>query len=169
MSNVRMFYCDDETGEVITYSVNVETGEPKVEGPPLLNIQPRQSPTRQVTHRYMKFPRGYMSKTKKFQSLKANILAGSNTVSQRMIIIPAMLICPSLICILLMVLEIYLHVYCHLRNKELNDTEVYYQSPFHMITSTFCGVCRENDSASKIGQMQDQRRVRYDYFRGIAI
>ncbi|KAJ0183969.1 hypothetical protein K1T71_000392 [Dendrolimus kikuchii] len=169
MANVRNFYCDDETGEVITYSVNFETGEPKVESsPPILHIQ--DHPLKTFSRpKYMKFPRGYMSKTKKFKSLKANILAGSNRLSHRMIMIPAMMIFPSLVCIILMVLELYLHIHCHKKNKKLKDPNLYYRSPFHVLTSTFCGVCRENDSASKISQLQDQRRHRYDYFRGIAI
>lgn len=171
MANIRKFYCDDETGEVITYNINLETGEPIIDSSPLVFIHTGQANGLEKIPKpkYMKFPRGYMSKTKKFQMLRANILAGSNKLSHRMLMIPATMIFPSFVCVILMILEIYLHICCHQKNKKLKDPNSYYRSPFHIITSTFCGVCRENDSASKISQMQDQRRHRYDYFRGIAI
>ncbi|XP_035447074.1 uncharacterized protein LOC118273923 [Spodoptera frugiperda] len=167
---VRKLYYDDETGEIITYDVNDETGELLLENksPPFENVrQPLDA--REPEVKYMKFPRGYMSKTKKFQSLKENIIAGSNRTSHRLLLIPTLMIFPGLFCVILMVLEVFLHVRCHKKNKKLKDPNLYYRSPFHMVTSTFCGVCRDCDTASKIGQLQDQRRNRYDYFRGIAL
>ncbi|CAD0193993.1 unnamed protein product [Chrysodeixis includens] len=167
---VRKFCYDDETGETVTYNVNEETGEPLLDAisPPIYR-QVGNATDAEPKEKYMKFPRGYMSKTKKFQSLKANIIAGSNQISHRLLLIPTLMIFPSLFCVLLMILEVYLHVRCHKKNKMLNDPNLYYRSPFHVVTSTFCGVCRDCDTASKIGQLQDQRRNRYDYFRGIAI
>lgn len=168
---VRRFCYDDETGEIVTYDVNDETGEPLLENmsPPLpINLR-KPLDTQEREAKYIKFPRCYMSKTKKFQSLKANIIAGSNQVSHRLLLIPSLMIFPGLFCVILMILEVFLHVRCHKKNKKLKDPNLYYRSPFHVITSTFCGVCRDCDTASKIGQLQDQRRTRYDYFRSIAI
>ncbi|CAB3226196.1 unnamed protein product [Arctia plantaginis] len=160
---------DDETGETITYTINEETGEPLVEDTsPSINFAIRQVSI-PPKEKYMNFPGGHISKTKKFQSLKANIIAGSNQVSHRMLLIPTLMVFPSLFCVVLMVLEVFLHVRCHKKNKLLKDPNLYYRSPFHVVTSTFCGVCRDCDTASRIGQLQDQRRNRYDYFRGIAI
>uniref|UniRef100_A0A2A4IWY2 Uncharacterized protein n=1 Tax=Heliothis virescens TaxID=7102 RepID=A0A2A4IWY2_HELVI len=165
----RRFCYDDETGEIVTYDVNEETGELLLDNksPPLDVRQPVEAP--EPEGKYMKFPRGYMSKTKKFQSLKANIIAGSNQISHRLLLIPSVMVFPSLFCVILMVLEIFLHVRCHKKNKSLKDPNLYYRSPFHIVTSTFCGVCRDCDTASKIGQLQDQRRNRYGYIRGLAI
>lgn len=167
---VRKFCYDDETGETVMYNVNDETGEPLLDtiSPPIYRDFGNATDS-EHKEKYMKFPRGYMSKSKKFQSLKANIIAGSNQISHRLLLIPTLMICPSLFCVLLMILEVYLHVRCHKKNKMLNDPNLYYRSPFHVVTSTFCGVCRDCDTASKIGQLQDQRRNRHDYFRGIAI
>ncbi|XP_075991455.1 uncharacterized protein LOC142986728 [Anticarsia gemmatalis] len=160
---------DDETGETITYNVNEETGEPLIEDTsPSIDFAIRQI-SMPPKEKYMKFPKGYITKTKKFQSLKANIIAGSNQVSPRMLLIPSLMVFPSLFCVALMLLEVYLHVRCHKKNKHLKDPNLYYRSPFHVVTSTFCGVCRDYNMASRIGQMQDERRNRYDYFRGIAI
>lgn len=167
---VRRFCYDDETGEIVTYDINDETGEPLLENksPPVVNIR-KPVDARESEAKYMKFPRGYMSKTKKFQSLKANIIAGSNQISHRLLLIPSLMMFPGLFCVILMILEVFLHVRCHKKNKKLEDPNLYYRSPFHVVTSTFCGVCRDCDTASKIGQLQDQRRNRYDYFRSIAI
>lgn len=168
-STVNQVSHDDETGETITYNVNEETGEPLLEDTsPSIDFAIRQV-LKPPEEKYMKFPRGLVAKTKEFQSLKANIIAGSNQVSHRMLLIPTLMVFPSLLCVVLMILEVYLHVRCHKKNKLLKDPNVYYRSPFHVVTSTFCGVCRDCDTASRIGQLQDKRRNRYDYFRGIAI
>ncbi|XP_053624300.1 uncharacterized protein LOC128683085 [Plodia interpunctella] len=175
MSDVRQFCCDDETGEVMTYHVNGETGEPIVENIRTMQPRIRSSRVRARLSRISRplkparFPKFYMAKTKKFQHLKANILAGSNTFSHRLLLIPTVVFFPALASVLLMILEIYLHVHCHKKNKKLTDSTMYYRSPFHVVTRTFCGVCRDCDAASKVGQLQDQRRNRYDYFRSIAI
>lgn len=177
MSQVRQFCCDDETGEVITYEVNEETGEPSLgnQNNPWENRQLGDSIYSDRTPHETKtantvFPQhGYMCKTKKFQSLKAKILSGSNKISPRMLLLPTLMICPAILCSILSMLEVYLHIRCHKKNKMLNDPNLYYQSPFHIISSMFCGVCRDIDSASKVGHLQDKRRDRYDYFRGIAI
>ncbi|XP_046977030.1 uncharacterized protein LOC124543056 [Vanessa cardui] len=167
MVKLKRFCCDDETGEVITYQINEETGEPSV-----LNKIPSIFSVKQTKNnrKFFKFPNGYMSKTKKFQALKEKILAGANTTSPRLfLIIPTLMIFSSLVCVILMLLEILLHVRCHKKNKNLKDANLYYRSPFHVITSTFCGLCRDSDMVSKIGQIQAKRRYRYDYLRGIAI
>lgn len=160
---------DDETGETITYNVNEETGEPLLEDTsPSIDFAIRQV-LKPPEEKYMKFPKGYIAKSKKFQSLKASIIAGSNQVSHRLLLIPSLMVFSNVFCVVLMLLEVYLHVRCHKKNKLLKDPSLYYRSPFHIVTSTFCGVCRDCDTASRIGQLQDQRRSRYDYFRGIAI
>ncbi|CAG4942863.1 unnamed protein product [Colias eurytheme] len=164
MSASKRFRCDEETGEIITYHVNEETGEPSMvfKDAPIYAIQESRKSRKPV-----RFPHGHMSKTKKFQTLKANILAGSNTISHRLLlIIPTLMIFPSLVCVLLMLLEIFLHVRCHKKNKILKNPNLYYRSPFHVVTSIFCGVCRDCDTASKITALQDKRRYRYDYFKG---
>lgn len=166
--SVRRFRCDDETGEIVTYYINKETGEPCVDGSASalpVPLQTNQNIATPATS--MKLPRGCGYGNKKLQSLKKNIVNGSNMVSYRMLLIPTVMIFPAFLCVLLMLLEIYLHVRCHKKNKLLKDSSLYYRSPFHQVTSTFCGVCRESDSAWKVGQLQDQRRNRYDYLRGI--
>lgn len=168
MAHVKQFSCDDETGEVITYEVNEETGEPCLKNRSPIYYDNRNSQEHQPKN--TAFPQiGYICKTKKFQSLKAKILSGSNTISHRMLLLPTLMICPAILCSILSLLEVYLHIRCHKKNRMLDDPNLYYRSPFHIISSTFCGVCRDIDSASKIGQLQDKRRGRYDYFRGIAI
>ncbi|XP_038216770.1 uncharacterized protein LOC119835825 [Zerene cesonia] len=163
MAASTRFRCDAETGEIITYLVNEETGEPAMiyKAAPTHSVREPRKPRKPV-----RFPRGYMSRTKKFQTLKAKILAGSNTISHRLLlIIPTLMIFPSLVCVLLLLLELFLHVHCHKKNKMLKNPNLYYQSPFHVVTSIFCGVCRDCDTASKITALQDKRRYRYDYFK----
>ncbi|XP_050360818.1 uncharacterized protein LOC126780394 [Nymphalis io] len=161
----KRFCCDDETGEVITYQINNETGEHSI-----LNKIPSIFSTKHTKNTFFKFPKGYINKSKKFQALKENILAGANTTSPRLfLIIPTLMIFPSLVCVILMLLETLLHVRCHKKNKNLKEPNLYYRSPFHVITSTFCGLCRDSDMVSKIGQIQAKRRYRYDYLRGLAI
>lgn len=169
MAHLHQFSCDDETGEVITYKVNEETGEPWLENQhtPICHSD-REPQTDQP--KGTAFPKnGYMCKTKRFQLLKAKILSGSNTISHRMLLLPTLMICPAVLCSILSILEVYLHICCHKKNRMLDNPNLYYRSPFHIISSMFCGVCRDIDSASKIGQLQDKRRDRYDYFRGIAM
>nr|XP_034839843.1 uncharacterized protein LOC117995928 [Maniola hyperantus] len=164
MASLKRYSCDEETGEVITYHVNDETGERAVINklPDIYIVDRLWS-----THKFLGFTRGYVSKTKKFQDLKEKIITGANTTSPRMLLlIPTLMIFPSLVCVILMLLEIFLHIRCHKKNKSLKETNLYYRSPFHVITSTFCGWCRECDMASKIGQIQDKRRYKYDYLRG---
>ncbi|XP_026761965.2 uncharacterized protein LOC113520753 [Galleria mellonella] len=169
MPRIRRFCCDDETGEIITHHVNNETGEPVLP-------QTTHSMSMRVTNARpqnkiepIKFTKGYVTNTRKFRSLKANIIAGSHTFSYRLFLIPAAALFPNLASMLLMILEIFLHVQCHKKNKSLKNTKLYYRSPFHIITSVFCGVCRENDAASRIEQLQDERRHRYHYIRGMAL
>lgn len=172
MSVVRRFYCDDETGEIITYLVDVETGEPCIEGGrPSTYIPPcnKSTPAPEKPTYLKNLPRACGYQGKAFETLKKDILAGSNKVSYQMLLIPTVFICPALLCVFLMLLEIYLHMCCHKKNKFLKDSVLYYRSPFHVVTSIFCGVCRESDSSCKIGQLQDQRRTRYDCLRGIVI
>lgn len=176
MANVRGFCCDDETGEITLYQINEETGEPLIEN----NVPPKEALNayrNNVTHsttdhgkKAVMFPKGYRTTTKQFLSLKKMIKDGSNPVSYRMLLIPTVLmICPGFLVVLLMILEIYLHVKCHKKSKQLEDPTFYYQSPFHVVTSAFCGVCREYNASSRIGHLQDQRRYRYDYINSIAI
>lgn len=162
MAVFTTFRCDEETGEIIMCQVNEETGEPSMNQ----NFFRKNSvcelkrPRKQIT-----FPRGYMSKTKKFQTLKKKILAGSNTISHRMLLsIPTLMIFPSLVCVMLVILEIFLHIYCHRKNGMLRNSQLFYQSPFHVVTSIFCGVCRDRNTASKITALQNKRRYHYDYF-----
>lgn len=162
MSNKKRFCCDDETGEVITYFINDETGEPT----PVAS-QAMQSPPRASTSKPISFPKGYMSETKKFQNLKANIIDGSNVFSPRLLLIPSAALCPAICMVFLAILELFLHVRCHQKNKSLKDPTLYYRSPFHIITSIFCGVCRESNTMTKIEQLQDERRCRYDYLKAI--
>ncbi|XP_048488605.1 uncharacterized protein LOC125491209 [Plutella xylostella] len=170
MSFTRRFCCDDETGETVTYAINNETGEPLINKiPELVYMPPASESEPEPRNIRVNFRRGYSTNTKKFRNLQANILAGSNTISYRLLLIPTMLFFPALLCAMLMILEIYLHVRCHKKNKCLKEGNMYYRSPFHAVTSTFCGACRESESACKVGQMQDKRRHRYDYFRGLAM
>lgn len=164
MARIKRFCCDNETGEVITYQVNDETGEPTVSYKlPNIHLVDRLSNTQD----FLAFPRERVSKNKKFEDLKEKIRTGANTTSPRMLLlIPTLMIFSGLICVVLMSLEIFLHIRCHKKNKNLKNTNIYYRSPFHVITSTFCGWCRECDMASKIGQIQDKRRYKYDYLRG---
>lgn len=170
MAHIVRFCCDDETGEVRTYELNDETGEPDLENcHPASQIERNTASVISQIPTHCKFPRhGYFSKTKKFQLLKANIIAGSNPVSHRLLLLPTLMFSPAL-CAILMIFEIFLHIRCHKKNKTLNNPNMFYRSPFHIITSMFCGVCRDSDAASKIGQLQDKRRIRYDYIRGMAI
>lgn len=173
MANMQGFCCDDETGEITLYHINEETGEPLIENnvPPTVNAS-RSNLSHSTDHgkKHIKFPKGYLTQTKKFQSLKEKIIDGSNPVSYRMLLIPTVvMICPGFLVVLLMVLEIYLHAKCHKKSKLLKDSSFYYQSPFHVVTSAFCGVCRDCNAASRIGHLQDQRRYRYDYLNSIAI
>ncbi|CAG9781770.1 unnamed protein product [Diatraea saccharalis] len=161
---IRASCYDDETGEVITYDVNDETGEPDMDTniPPIYNNS-RETISNAQPSRYMKFPKCYMSKTKKFQSLKEQILSGSNKISQRLLLIPTLAFFPAYMCTFIVLLEVFLHVRCHMKNKRLTDTSIYYQSPFHTITSIFCGVCRDCDTTSKIGKFQEKRRRRHTF------
>lgn len=169
MSVLRRFYCDDETGEIVTYSINNETGEPYIDhGTPPIYIS-HQEYERNYSVTSINLPRGCGYNKKKIKSLEKNIINGSNIVSYRMLLIPTIIVWSALLCALLMILEIYLHVKCHQKNKGLEGTMIYYRSPFHAVTSIFCAICRESKSASRVGQLQDQRRVRYDYLRGAVL
>ncbi|XP_041986344.1 uncharacterized protein LOC121738394 [Aricia agestis] len=162
MSTSRRYRCDDETGEIITYEVNDETGEPR-----LMNSQSVMEKTHSPNSTL--FPIGPFNRSKQFQELKANILAGSNTTSPRLLLIITTLVFSKLCCVLLFMLEVYLHLRCHEKNKLLKDPNLYYRSPFHVLTCVFCGACREQNVATKVSQMQDKRHWRYDYLRGLAI
>ncbi|KAI8431167.1 hypothetical protein MSG28_001207 [Choristoneura fumiferana] len=112
MSNIKRFCCDDETGEVITYFVNDETGEPT----PVSSLAMQSAP-RATTSKTISFPKGYMSETKKFQNLKANIIDGSNVFSPRLLLIPSAALCPAICMVLLAILELFLHVRCHQKEQ----------------------------------------------------
>lgn len=171
MSTAQHFYCDDETGEINTYSINQETGEPMAENSKSIVYMPttRKRKPKCNTKKPVRFRKGYSTNSKKFHNLKANIIAGSNIISHRLLLIPTLMVFPGLFSIILIVLEIFLHLRCHKKNKKMEDPHLYYRSPFHVVTSIFCAVCRESESASMVGLMQDKRRYRYDYLRGIAL
>lgn len=164
MSTIQRFSYDEETGEIVTYTVDRETGEPRINLHPQRNSENvAQASNKKLSKRPLNLPRGCGYDGKKMQSLKEDIMAGSNKVSYRMLLIPTLVIFSGIISILLVILEVYLHVRCHIKSKKLADSSLYYRSPFHVLTSHFCGVCKDNAIAAKVGQMQDARRSRYDF------
>ncbi|XP_068620010.1 uncharacterized protein [Battus philenor] len=163
MANSRRFCCDDETGEVLPYHINKETGEQLLNSPRPVHVASHSGKIRSLP----KLPS--INRSRRLQALKANI-TGSNGTSQRLLLlIPTFMIFPCFISVLLVVFEVFLHIRCHNKNRTLKDDNMYYRSPFHAVTKTFCGVCKDNAMVTKIGLLQDKRRYQYDYLRRIAI
>nr|XP_031828346.1 uncharacterized protein LOC116425161 isoform X2 [Nomia melanderi] len=57
----------------------------------------------------------------------------------------------------LALLEVALHVWAHHKNKALKNASVYFRSPFHAISSEFCGICQNETCMDRVGKMQQAR------------
>ncbi|XP_033223723.1 uncharacterized protein LOC117177251 [Belonocnema kinseyi] len=165
------FFVDVETGEsfdvqdhpqengALAYLVNnVETGEPEVndDTPRIHRKVPFKIP-REVRENY--------APAKKISEDCMDIesvLEGDSfgQINPICLFLPAIIYCKWCIAILL-VMETILHVYSHRKNKILKDPSVYYQSPFHGISSQFCALCQSETCMNRVGKMQQARMHRF--------
>lgn len=56
--------------------------------------------------------------------------------------------------------EARLHIWTHKKNKQLKNTDRYYQSPMHIIHKEFCASCVEEQNKLRITKLQEKRHDR---------
>lgn len=62
---------------------------------------------------------------------------------------------------ILMFFEMSLHIWAHHKNKTLKNTNVYFRSPFHGISSEFCALCQNETCMNRVGKMQQIRMHKF--------
>ncbi|KAF7988722.1 hypothetical protein HCN44_001295 [Aphidius gifuensis] len=67
----------------------------------------------------------------------------------------------KLFAVILMIFELIFHTWTHHKNKSLKNSDVYFRSPFHGITSEFCARCQETTRMDKVGKIQQVRLHRF--------
>lgn len=149
MSKRKRFHCDEETGEIITFQINEETGEPAIINDiENFTFNLDKNP---ITCSFLNLQERYVRKYKKIKTLKEQNTNGSILTRPRMfLLIATVMFIPSCMSAFLILLETFLHIGCHIKNKYLEDLNMYYLRPFHFISSIFFGLCRECDTSSKI-------------------
>lgn len=145
---------DDETGELIPFECDSETGE-------FENSFSRSS------HR-TPF-RIYENKGKYSTSPPPR---STQNMSQLLIfLLPTLFVYSGISVIAIAVLEVSIHIWAHKKNKNLANEGVYYKSPLHVLCSEFCAKCRDEKYMMKIGKLQDERTHRlkchYEYVKRI--
>lgn len=88
------------------------------------------------------------------------IIFGSNHTSHRLflIIVPTIFIYTRLSAVLTIIFEVILHVWSHKKNSNNTNESIYYRSPLHVITSQFCGTCRQEMEMERVSKLQDERQ-----------
>lgn len=82
---------------------------------------------------------------------------GCNKTSYRLFLIPSIFFFTKVIGAIIMVLEILIHIWAHHKNKRNTNPSIYYRSPLHIITSQFCGICRNEFEMEQVSKLQDRR------------
>ncbi|XP_043468511.1 uncharacterized protein LOC122502489 [Leptopilina heterotoma] len=159
----RSIFIDEETGECfdinddhLHVSNNVETGEPET------NVDFRRI-RRKVPFQIPKDIQKSISKKKYDKFKDIDSIPDGETFCR---INPVCLFLPAIIYFrwfvaVLFLMEVILHVYSHRKNKSLKDSNVYYQSPFHGISSEFCALCQSETCMNRVDKMQQARMHRF--------
>lgn len=156
---VQMSVCDRETGEMpASPRLNSETGEPE------MNF------TQPTARRSFRIPQGYIRQPCEQPDhqqchLPADDFRNTRMSSVILFLLPTVIFAP-VVAIFLGVLEISLHIWAHKKNKSLRGSDIFYQSPLHVIVSEFCACCIDENSKKKITKMQDKtnnKLTKYHY------
>lgn len=65
-----------------------------------------------------------------------------NKSNYRMLLLPTLFCFNVYAALIIMILEIFFHMWAHFKNGMNMNKDVYYRSPLHVITSQFCAKCR---------------------------
>lgn len=145
---------DHETGELPAVPrLNCETGELEMNcnRPSLIQRKP------------FKIPKNYTRKATKSKldsCAKKGIIRTSNNMSPALLLLLPVFFLPS-VGIVISIVEILIHMWCHRKNKKLQNTDKYYESPFHIFVCEFCKLCIDESAANKITKLQDKRNNKF--------
>lgn len=92
----------------------------------------------------------------KFHHLQ-EIILGCNKTSHRLFLIPSLFIFTRIFAPLILLIEVYLHVWAHRKNSRNTNANIYYRSPLHIITAQFCANCRNHSEMEQVSRLQDKR------------
>ncbi|XP_043286390.1 uncharacterized protein [Venturia canescens] len=59
------------------------------------------------------------------------------------------------------IFEVVFHIWTHHKNKRLKNTNVFFRSPFHGVTSEFCALCQNENCMDKVGKIQEIRMHKF--------
>ncbi|XP_066148402.1 uncharacterized protein [Euwallacea fornicatus] len=145
---------DAETGEeeYITYCLDQETGE-------------KQYYTLDRICESLKMPN--LFKVSRYSTHVTAVVGKPNTKSSSsriefmtaiVFLLPTFILFTPILGMLIPILDIILHKWCHKKNAKLNSQDmIYYKSPLHMILKEFCSECRMEEECKKIGEIQNIR------------
>lgn len=146
-------YRDLETGELPARpSLNRETGEQEP-----INTEPPKY-TCKNSKKPFRVPSSYTNTITESSTIL------HNACNRRAPIIFALLIIAFFIPpigVVISITEILLHMWAHKKNKQLRNTNMYYESLFHDILCEFCRLCIEENSKQKITKLQDRSNNKF--------
>lgn len=156
MDNETGESCRDlETGEVSSQGVvNCETGEVEMNYTRPTYKKPFQVPSSckpkppASSNEHNAALRDYMSHTKRVS------VAPAFAILTLLFFVPVFGIFISII-------EFFIHMWTHKKNKKLRNTNLYYRSPFHDIICEFCSFCIDENTTNKITKLQDKRNDKF--------
>lgn len=147
-------YRDDETGEVAAVGViNKETGEMEMN-----YTGPTYKKPFKVVSSSTKL--NYKTTTKHFDDNHMNWRTKRVSVAPAFTILTLLFFVP-VFGIFTAIIECFIHVWTHKKNKTLRNTNLYYRSPFHDVTSEFCSLCIDETTKNKITKLQDKRNYKF--------
>lgn len=142
---------DQETGEMpATARINLETGEMEINC---------NCPTRS----HFRIPKEESQTKHEYWVAKGrqNYLTKKQTdMSPALLLLIPVFFMPA-VGIVISILEILIHMWAHKKNKKLQNTNRFYQSPFHIFVCEFCHLCIDENSKNKITKLQDKRNNKF--------
>lgn len=141
---------DRETGELPAVPiVNVETGEKECN-----YTCPRES---SESRRTFKIPRIYSPKVGEEEDISIVTFPSDKISPALMFLLPTAFLFNPVFAIFLGFIEMVAHAWAHSKNRKLENSGIYYQSPLHIIVREFCASCREEEATNKIHKIQERR------------
>ncbi|XP_049818800.1 uncharacterized protein LOC109600227 [Aethina tumida] len=124
---------DFETGEKVYEILNRETGEREYPSSTVFHSKSPRKGFRVPSHVYSSVTQPEAKQLKPTSDFYESITY----------LLPTVVLVSPLLIVFLIVLEIVLHTRTHVKNEKLDkNSNIYYQSPLHLISKEFCGKCK---------------------------
>uniref|UniRef100_A0A1B0FGL6 Uncharacterized protein n=1 Tax=Glossina morsitans morsitans TaxID=37546 RepID=A0A1B0FGL6_GLOMM len=92
------------------------------------------------------------------EGVSNDIILAYNKSNYRILLIPTLFCFNVYAALVVMLIELFFHIWAHFKNGLNMDKNIYYRSPLHVVTSQFCGKCRSESDLSIFQALNKQMR-----------